>query len=308
MSAENSGGDIPRQEIVVGTRGSALALIQTDMAAEALREKRGTEIKIEIICTKGDEPILPRDPPADRKGLFTSELESALIERRIDIAVHSAKDLPSELKAGSAIAAVLPRGPVEDLLITKLPMQFESLPPSATIATGSVRRRRQVGWRRSDVNFVDLRGNVPTRLRKFAASSWDAIILARAGVERLSLSAPIFQFEGQEFFARVLSPQQFVPSGGQGVIALQTRAEKTAMASAVDHAPTHVCLRAEREFLRLLQGDCDLPVGALAFWVNGQIELSAQLFGEQSEPQMASAFGTDPETVAAQLFSKINAA
>lgn len=308
MSAENSGGDIPRQEIVVGTRGSALALIQAGIAAEALREKRGTEIKIEVIRTKGDESILPRDPRAGRKGLFTSELESALVEGRIDVAVHSAKDLSSELKAGSTIAAVLPRGPVEDLLITKLPMRLESLPRSATIATGSVRRRRQIGWRRSDVNFVDLRGNVPTRLRKFAASDWDATILARAGVERLFLSAPSFQFEGREFFAELLSPQQFVPSGGQGVIALQTRTEKIAMALVVDHAATHLCLRAEREFLRLVQGDCDLPVGALALPVNGQIELSAQLFSEQTEPQMASASGTDPERVAAQVFSKINAA
>ena len=308
MSAESSGRDIPRQEIVLGTRGSALALVQADIAAEALREKRGTEIKIEIVRTRGDESILPRDPRAGRKGLFTSELESALMEGRIDLAVHSAKDLPSELKVGSTIAAVLARGPVEDLLITKSPRRLGSLPQSATIATGSARRRRQARWHRSDVRFVDLRGNVPTRLRKFAANDWDAIILARVGLERLSLSAPTFQFEGQEFFAEVLSPQQFVPSGGQGVIALQTRAEKTAIASVVDHAPTHLCLRAEREFLRLLQGDCDLPVGALALSVNGQIELSVQLFTEETEPQMASASGTDPERVAAQVFSKINAA
>jgi len=181
------------------------------------------------------------------------------MEERIHVAVHSAKDLPSELQAGSTIAAVLTRGPVEDLLISKSPMRLEALPQSATIATGSVRRQRQARWRRSDVKFVDLRGNVPTRLRKFAASDWDAIILARAGLERLSLPASIFEFEGQKFFAKVLSTQHFVPSGGQGVIALQTRAEKTAIVSAVDHAPTHLCLRAERECLRLLQGDCDLP-------------------------------------------------
>lgn len=229
------------------------------------------------------------------------------MERRVDLAVHSAKDLPSELRPGSAIAAVLPRGPVEDLLITKSPMRLVSLPPSAAIATSSVRRRRQARWRRSDVRFVDLRGNVPARLRKFAASDWDAIILARAGLERLSFSAPSFEFEGQEFFAELLSPQQFVPSGGQGIIALQTRAESTAIASAVDHAPTHFCLRAEREFLRLLQGDCDLPVGALALSVNGQIELSAQLFTEQPEPRMAFASGTDPARVAAQVFSQIDA-
>ena len=307
MSAESSGGDVLRQELVLGTRGSALALIQADLAAEVLRVAGDMAVKIEIVRTKGDESMVSRDPRAGRKGLFTSELESALMERRVDLAVHSAKDLPSELRPGSAIAAVLPRGPVEDLLITKSPMRLESLPPAATIATSSVRRRRQARWRRSDVRFVDLRGNVPTRLRKFAASDWDAIILARAGLERLSLSGPTFEFEGQEFFAEVLSPQQFVPSGGQGVIALQSRAEKTAIASVVDHAPTHLCLRAEREFLRLLQGNCDLPVGALALSVNGQIELSAQLFTEQIEPKMASASGTDPERVAAQVFSQINA-
>ncbi|PYI88342.1 MAG: hydroxymethylbilane synthase [Verrucomicrobia bacterium] len=308
MSAEGSAADVLRQHVVVlGTRGSTLALIQAGLAAEALRAAAGMAVKIEIIRTEGDESIFSRDRRAGRKGLFTSELERALMERRVDLAVHSAKDLPSELRPGSAIAAVLPRGPVEDLLITKSPMRLESLPPSATIATSSVRRRRQARWRRSDVRFVDLRGNVPTRLRKFVASDWDAIILARAGLERLSFSAPSFEFEGQEFFAELLSPQQFVPSGGQGIIALQTRAESTAIASAVDHAPTHFCLRAEREFLRLLQGDCDLPVGALALSVNGQIKLSAQLFTEQAEPKMAFASGTDPARVAAEVFSQIDA-
>ena len=307
MSAEGSGGNNLGQEIVLGTRGSALALIQAQTVAEALRAKRGIVVKIEIIRTPGDELILPGDRRAGRKGLFTSELERALMERRIDLAVHSAKDLPSELQVGSTIAAVLARGPVEDLLIAKSPMHFESLPRSATIATGSVRRQRQARWRRSDVRFVDLRGNVPTRLRKFAESDWDAIILARAGLERLSLSAPVFEFDGQNFFAEVLPTRQFVPSGGQGVIALETRTEKTAIASAVDHAPTHLCLRAEREFLRLLQGNCDLPVGTLALWVNGQIELCAQLFTEQTEPRMASACGIDPEGIAAQVFSQINA-
>jgi len=308
VSAEGSAADVLRQHVVVlGTRGSTLALIQAGLAAEALRAAAGMAVKIEIIRTEGDESIFSRDRRAGRKGLFTSELERALMERRVDLAVHSAKDLPSELRPGSAIAAVLPRGPVEDLLITKSPMRLESLPPSATIATSSVRRRRQARWRRSDVRFVDLRGNVPTRLRKFVASDWDAIILARAGLERLSFSAPSFEFEGQEFFAELLSPQQFVPSGGQGIIALQTRAESTAIASAVDHAPTHFCLRAEREFLRLLQGDCDLPVGALALSVNGQIKLSAQLFTEQAEPKMAFASGTDPARVAAEVFSQIDA-
>jgi hydroxymethylbilane synthase len=294
------------------------------MAEAALRENCGVEVRVEIIRSRGDEQVIPSavegsrgsylkgsatgsldfardDRLAGRKGIFTAELERALLDKRIDVAVHSAKDLPSEMDGALMIAAVLPRGAVEDLLITKR----RAIPSFQTIATGSMRRQRQARWLKKPRDIVDLRGNVPTRLRKFAANDWDAIILARAGLERLGFSAPEFEFEQQKFFAEILPVQKFVPAGGQGIIALQTRVEDAAMISTVDHRGTHLCLRAEREFLRLLQGDCELPVGAHARFVNREIELVAQLFGEGETPKMTSARGNDPERLAREVFAKI---
>ncbi len=282
---------------MLGTRGSDLALAQARMAEAALREKCAIEVRTQIIRTSGEE----RMTNAGRKGIFTAELERALVDRRIDVAVHSAKDLPSEIESALTIAAVLPRGSAEDVLIAKRP----EASPAGTIATGSVRRQRQARWLKVARNVCDLRGNVPTRLRKFAAGDWDAIILARAGLERLGFSPPEFEFEQQKFFAQVLPIAQFVPAGGQGVIALQTRREDAAMLLAVDHHETHRCLRAERELLRLLQGDCNLPVGAHARFVGREMELRAQLFGEAEAPRMADARGNDPEKLARDVFEHI---
>jgi hydroxymethylbilane synthase len=287
---------------VLGTRGSELALAQARMAEKDLREKCGVDVRIEIIRTSGDEPVTRRGGSAGRKGIFTAELERALLDRRIDVAVHSAKDLPSEMDSALAIAAVLPRGAVEDLLITKR----RAVSTFAKIATGSARRQKQARWLKGVGEVVDLRGNVPTRLRKFAVSDWDAIVLARAGLERLDFYAPEFEFENQRFFAEILPVEQFVPAGGQGIIALQTRSEDAHLVSAIDHRETHVCLRAEREFLRLLQGDCELPVGAHARFVDGEMELMAQLFDDREEPKMARARGSNPEKLAAEVFREID--
>jgi hydroxymethylbilane synthase len=285
--------------IILGTRGSDLALAQARMAESTLREKCEIEVRIEIIRASGDER--PADKSLGRKGIFTAELERALLDHRIDVAVHSAKDLPSQTNPALVIAAVLPRGSVEDLLITKRP------PPSSfgTIATGSVRRQRQARWLKKPREIVPLRGNVPTRLRKFVESNWDAIILARAGLDRLDFSAPEFVFEDQKLFADVLPVEQFTPAGGQGVIALQTRREDVAIISSVDHNETHLCLRAEREFLRLLEGDCELPVGVHARSVDDEMELLAQLFVEGEAPRMERARGDDPEQLAREVFKKI---
>jgi hydroxymethylbilane synthase len=291
VRAENS------RTLVLGTRGSDLALAQARMAEVALREKCGIEARIEIIRTSGDEA----SRGAGRKGIFTAELERALRDYRIDVAVHSAKDLPSETDKALVIAAVLPRGPAEDLLITKAP----AVSLFAKIATGSVRRQRQTRWLKNPREVVDLRGNVPTRLRKFVASDWDAIILARAGLERLGFFPPQFEFEERKLIAKTLPTAQFVPAGGQGIIALQTRAEDAPVISAVDHRETHLCLRAERELLRLLQGDCNLPVGAHARFVGGEIELQAQLFGDDQAPKMATQRGNNPEKLAREVFKVI---
>jgi hydroxymethylbilane synthase len=312
-------------KLLLGTRGSELALTQARMAQAALREKCNIEVQIEVIRTSGDQArsVIPRDAEGSRvaafklsstgspgfardegrKGLFTAELERALLDRRIDLAVHSAKDLPSETATGLTIAAVLPRAAVEDLLVTKTP----GLSTLGTVATGSVRRQHQLRFFKSVTRIVDLRGNVPTRLRKFASSSWDAIVLARAGLERLGFRPPQFECEGQRFFAEVLPLEMFVPAGGQGIIALQSRTEDASRISAADENAVHLCLRAEREFLRLLEGDCETPVGAHARWVSGEMELRVQLFAGEPEPAMSVVSGTDPSALARRAFEKIRA-
>jgi hydroxymethylbilane synthase len=145
-------------------------------------------------------------------------------------------------------------------------------------------------------------------LRKFIESDWDAIILARAGVERLGFLPPEFEFEGRTLFAEILSLENFVSAGGQGIIALQIRASDEVareIVSAIDDMETHRCLRAEREFLRLLQGNCDLPVGVHARFMNGEMELRAQLFGDSPAPKMPSGRGNDPEKLAREVFERL---
>jgi hydroxymethylbilane synthase len=298
------------QKIVLGSRGSDLALAQARLAESALRNKWAIDVQTEIVRTTGDESPSRTDAftlgsmKAGRKGLFTSELESALIEKRIDVAVHSAKDIPSEMDGALIIEAVLPRGGVEDLLLRK----GAASRPIMTIATGSVRRQRQTRALHREARIVPLRGNVPTRLRKFIESDWDAVILARAGLERLGFSPPEFEFEGHRITAEILPTKTFVPAGGQGIIALQTRKADfpvRQIVSLIDDRDTHLCLRAEREFLRLLQGDCDLPVGVNARLVNGELELRAQVFGDGLAPKVAMGRASDPEKLAANVFEKL---
>jgi hydroxymethylbilane synthase len=303
----------PSQKIVLGSRGSELARTQTAMVESALRRAwPELEIVTEIIKTRGDDrPAEPIDPRAGRKGLFTGEIERALSAGEIDIAVHSAKDLPSDTAMGLELRT-LPRAAVEDVLIHKTAGGLASLRPNAVVATGSVRRQHQLRRQRPDLAVIDLRGNVPTRLRKLVTSDWDAIILARAGIERLgySLATGRFDFESATLSAEILSRDEFVPAGGQGVIAMQLRSDdekaKT-LADSVSDTATLLCLRAEREFLRLLQGDCDSPVGVLATIEDNKMTLSAQVFTQDNAaPKVSKVLQRPlvtekPETVAALL-------
>ena len=304
------------RRIVLGTRGSDLARTQTSMVETALRQHfPELEIAVEIITTRGDEnsrhAAEPIDRKAGRKGLFTGEIERALLAREIDVAIHSAKDMPSDATPELEICAVLPRAAVDDVLITKSAATLWNLPNGATVGTGSVRRQRQLQWARRDLNLAELRGNVPTRLRKLIANPWDAIILARAGLERLSfdLSQNELVFNGERLRLFMLPRDQFLPAGGQGVIALQVRAGDDDVMSAVarlNDSETLLCLRAEREFLRLLQGDCDSPVGVFATLEEGQFMLQAQVFVDgEASPQTGKTFGSadrQPELMAAALF------
>ena len=212
-------------KIVLGTRGSELARAQARLVEKAIRDAHPhITIETRIIATKGDKAKVI-DPRAGRKGLFTVEIERALLAEEVDIAVHSAKDVPSETSPGAEIAAVLPRAPMDDVLVSKHRGGLACLPQGATVATGSVRRRHQLLWKRADLKLINLRGNVPTRLRKLAENEWDAIVLAHAGLERLGLSPSRTEFslKGRQFFLEILPRETFLPAGGQGIVALQIR-------------------------------------------------------------------------------------
>jgi hydroxymethylbilane synthase len=316
------------KNIVLGTRGSELARAQALLVEKAIRQAH-PEIAIEtkVIATQGDK-ARALDPHAGRKGLFTTEIERALLAGEVDIAVHSAKDLPSETSPGLEIAAVLPRAAIDDVLVSKHPGGLASLPRGATVATGSVRRRHQLLWKRADLHIIDLRGNVPTRLRKLAGNEWDAIVLARAGLERLGLlevahasglrqlppaqakgSPHVISFEGRRFFLDILSHEIFLPAGGQGIIAFQVRVDDQSTKAVVDTVNdrgTLLCLQAERDFLRGLQGDCNCPVGVIAKIENDKMKMRAQVFLEgAAAPRQGEAEGApdDRDRIVAELLS-----
>jgi hydroxymethylbilane synthase len=305
MSARRS------EKIILGSRGSELARTQTALVESALRKAwPELEIETEIISTRGDARTTPpHDPRAGRKGLFTGEIERALAAGEIDVAVHSAKDLPSEMTPGLELGGVLPRASVEDVLTRKA-----AGVAAGAIATGSVRRQHQLRWKHAAIEVVDLRGNVPTRLRKFVESDWQAVILARAGLERLGydLNAGVFEFEGVYLRAEILSADDFLPAGGQGIIALQMRSDDeqgNTVVQAISHAETLSCLEAEREFLRLLQGDCGSPVGVLAAIAGSTMTMRAQVFEPpRIEPRLARAEGdaSSPKKLARELWEAIN--
>lgn len=247
----------------IGSRGSKLALWQTHHIAGLLRAA-GHEVEIQIIRTLGD--AMQHVPFAevggserDAKGMFTKEIEEALYARRIDLAVHSLKDLPTELAAPFAIAAIPERVDPRDAFVSVLYESFEALPHGARIGTSSLRRQAQLKAQRPDVQCVEFRGNVDTRLRKLAEGQVDAIILASAGLERLGLTA-----HRRECF----SPLVLCPAAGQGALAIETRSgdERTLRALAfLDHAPTRYAVTVERAALAGLGGGCQVPIGIHCF-------------------------------------------
>jgi hydroxymethylbilane synthase len=304
-----------RIKIVVGTRGSELALRQTGLVVDALQARwADLKFEIKIINTRGDdEKTAIADVRAGRKGLFTGSIERSLAQNQIDLAVHSAKDLPSRLAPRTEIAAVLPRAAVDDVLVATTPGDLESLAKDGIVATGSVRRQHQLRWKRPDLEIVDLRGNVPTRLRKLATDRWHAIILANAGLQRLGVKAEDarIEFENNKFFTALLSPEIFVPAGGQGVVAMQIRSDNhqlREMLEPINDFDTRLILRAEREFLRLLDADCNQPVGVLATIEGSTMKICGQIFDlGATAPRQGLVEGPseNAEKLAAQLLEQI---
>jgi hydroxymethylbilane synthase len=252
------------------------------------------------------------------KGVFIKELELALDEGSIDIAVHSLKDLPTLLDERFALAAVLERAPVRDVLVTRDGGGIESLPAGARVGTSSVRRASQLKFLRPDLEIVDLRGNVPTRLRKLASGEHhDAIVLAEAGLVRLGFLPEDPEIHGPEpvadmpgLFALRLDEELFFPAAGQGAIGLETRAgdnRSMVYAESIGHAETWLRITAEREFLRLLDAGCHTPVGVFSSLVDGMLHLKARVFPEGGgTPQSGEARGSDPLATARELYESLS--
>jgi hydroxymethylbilane synthase len=306
------------EKLVLGTRGSDLARTQTQMVVNHLRRYQpDLPIEVRIIKTSGDETSGTRaalDARAGRKGLFTAEIERVLLAGQVAAAVHSAKDLPGELAADTEVVAVLPRGPIDDVLVAPVADSLESLPAGAMVATGSIRRKHQLLWKRPDLKIFDLRGNVPTRLRKLAESGWDGIVLARAGLERLGLlvNGNVIHYEGIDFKTARLPGDCFVPAGGQGIVAVQIRAaddQARRWFEPINALDTALCLLAERTFLRLLQADCNQPVGVLATANGSLLQMRAQIFDSGTPvPKEGTVEGAanDVEGIAQRLFQQIH--
>ena len=244
-------------KLTIASRGSQLALWQARWVEARLTEL-GHQCHIEIIKTTGDKisdtPLAQLGAATGGKGLFTKEIEEALLDGRADLAVHSLKDLPTELPKGLALAAVPERDDPRDALIGRTLAELES---GETVGTSSLRRAAQLRRLRPDLRLESIRGNVDTRLRKLDEGKYAAIVLAAAGLRRLGWADRI---------AEILPPETMCPAVGQGALAIETRADGPARAAcaALDHADTHAAVAAERAFLRALGGGCQVPIGAYA--------------------------------------------
>jgi hydroxymethylbilane synthase len=272
---------IPR--IILGTRGSDLALAQTRIVAGLLQAAHpALTVETRIIKTTGDQRLDVRlsAPGPLEKGLFTKELEEALFDRSIDAAVHSLKDLPTELPAGLEVGAILERADPSDVLISKHDGGLAGLPRGAQVATSSPRRKAQLEHLRADLRVVEIRGNVPTRLRKLAEDpALGGLLLAKAGLDRLGHGIVP---EG----LRVSVIADILPAPGQGAIAIECRKDDSGVAgvlSAIHHEDTARCVGAERELLRSLGGGCSLPLGALATIEDGIVRVRS--FLPEGRPQ-----------------------
>lgn len=253
----------------LGTRGSRLALWQARYVANQLEKTvPGLKVEIRVIRTTGDRILDVALSRIGDKGLFTNEIENELLKQNIDLAVHSMKDLPSELAQGLSIGAVIERENPWDVLISHKGYKFEDLPPGAVIGTSSLRRIAQLKAYRSDISAVNIRGNVETRINKMKEQNLDGIILAYAGVKRLGF---------EEMITEILPCELMMPAVGQGGIAVEIREDDTytlGLIEKINHIPTAIAVKAEREFLRLLEGGCQVPIASLAEIKNDKLILN----------------------------------
>ncbi len=257
MTATNS--------VVLGTRGSRLALVQAESCAEKLRAA-GMEVEVRIIKTTSEHhPDVPL-AVIDQRDVFTRQLDEALLSSEIDLAVHSLKDIPTDLPDGIAITAITERHDPSDALVSDERYSVDDLPEGAVVATSSLRRRAQLLHRRPDLRIAEIRGNVDTRIRKMREGQADALVLARAGLERLGLKAP----------HKIIPWETMLPAAGQGALAIASLNDhplRQKIREALNHEPTERATLAERAMLRTLEGGCRVPVGGQATVEDGKVRL-----------------------------------
>ena len=253
----------------IGTRGSALALWQAKSIAAALRERAGIATEILIIKTSGDKLPQTPFPQIGTKGIFIKELEDALLEGRVDLAVHSMKDVPTEMPGGLIIGAIAKREDVRDALVSANGASLQALPPGARVGTSSLRRQAQLLHVRPDLRVSEVRGNVDTRIEKLKRGDYDAIVLAKAGLDRLGLS---------EHITEILACEVSLPAAGQGAIGMEARAadaETLRILATLNDAESSSAVAGERAVLAGLGGGCQLPIGAWGRVENGALALDA---------------------------------
>jgi hydroxymethylbilane synthase len=260
----------------IATRGSALALWQANYIRERLAQLHGIESELVRIRTSGDKfqssSAAQLSEQGVTKGIFIKELEEALLAGTADLAVHSMKDVPTENPPGLTFPAITKREDVRDCLISRDGAKLRDLASGARVGTGSLRRQAQLRHHRPDLELLDLRGNVDTRLKKVAAGEFDAIVLATAGINRLG---------ARDRITEILPSEIMLPAVGQGALGIEIRAddrETLKLVAALDDPESHAAVTAERALLRELEGGCQVPLGAWARRENGQLRLEAGVF------------------------------
>jgi len=281
----------------IGTRGSALALWQANHIADRLAQLHGVETEIIRIRTSGDRmqsaPVAQINEiigaESGGKGIFIKELEDALLANTVDLAVHSMKDVPTDTPAGLAFPAITRREDPRDCLISRNGRSLKGLPNAARVGTSSLRRQAQLRHHRPDMEVLDLRGNVDTRMKKLDAGEFDAVVLAMAGVNRLGLASRVTQVLGEDFM---------LPAVGQGALGIETRAddaETQRLVASLDDADSRVCVTAERALLRTLHGGCQIPLGALGVLRGGELHLEAGVFSVSGTERVRASENGRPE-------------
>ena len=265
-----------KKKITIGTRGSKLALIYARIAEQKINKFKSRfaikSVNIKKVTTKGDKIQNKRLSDIGGKGLFTKKIENELLDKKIDIAVHALKDIPSRENKKLFTNCFLKRNDPREVLITRKNKKFKSLPKNSIVGTSSFRREFQLKRMRKDLIYKLIRGNVDTRIKKLKNKFYDAIILSYAGLKSLKM---------QNNISQVFSLSEIIPSAGQGAIALQCRKDDLGiiqLLKAINHAPTNICVNAERDVLKVLDGDCETPVGVNAKIQNNKLNIVTELY------------------------------